>query len=43
MNEIAYNDVLDQKEPRFPENKEYMRKYQFWTEIANRPEDQIEE
>lgn len=43
MNERAYMDVLDRKEPTLEHNDVYMKHYRFWREIANWPEDQIEE
>jgi len=30
LNHEAYEDVLDRKPPRYPENEEYMRRYRFW-------------
>lgn len=40
---IAYNDVLERREPQFLDNPKYMRAYRFWRDIANYSEDKIEE
>jgi hypothetical protein len=34
-NRAAYNDVLDDLEPQYPDNPVYMRQYQFWYSIAH--------
>jgi hypothetical protein len=40
MNTLAYIHVLDHLPPQYTDDEEYMRWYDFWSDIANRPEDQ---
>lgn len=42
INQQAYNDVLEEREPQ-QQSEEYLRKYAFWLSIANRPEDRLED
>ena len=39
LNHRAYEDVLDCKEPSIPDNKEYMRYYNFWRPLQHFPGD----
>lgn len=34
LNHIAYEDVCNVDNPRFPENEVYMDKYRFWRGVA---------
>jgi hypothetical protein len=42
MNNLAYNDICDHLEPRYPDDPEYMCYYRFWRSIANWPDDRYE-
>lgn len=40
-NQIAYFDVMENAEPRFPWISEYISRYYFWKNIADPTEEEI--